>query len=72
MREKQRRAVLELLGLWFAHAIMQDRVPSTQAYNPHAYIFEMVAGSYIAFFELTAAAAAKENPNMPDRVHGLA
>lgn len=62
-----------LLGLRLAHTIVQDRVPSTQAYSPHAHIFfEMADGSYIAFFELAAAPPAQKDPNTPDWVQHLA
>jgi len=62
-----------LLGLRLAHIIVQDRVPSTQAYSPHAHIFfEMADGSYIAFFELAAAPPAQRDPNTPDWVQHLA
>jgi len=63
----------KLLGLRLAHIIVQDRVPSTQAYSPHAHIFfEMADGSYIAFFELAAAPPAQKDPNTPDWVQHLA
>ena len=63
----------KLLGLRLAHIIVQDRVPSTQAYSPHAHIFfEMADGSYIAFFELAAAPPAQRDPNTPDWVQHLA
>ena len=63
----------KLLGLRLAHIIVQDRVPSTHAYSPHAHIFfEMADGSYIAFFELAAAPPAQKDPNTPDWVQHLA
>lgn len=62
-----------LLGLRLAHTIVQDRVPSTQAYSPHAHVFfEMEDGSYIAFFELAAAPPTQKDPNTPDWVQHLA
>ena len=62
-----------LLGMKFAHAIAQDRVPSTQAYSPHIHIFfEMDDGSYLAFFELAQAAPPQKDPNTPDWVQHLA
>lgn len=62
-----------LLGLKLAHVIVQDRVPSTQAWSPHAHVFfEMEDGSCIAFFELAAAPPAQKDPNTPDWVQHLA
>ena len=62
-----------VIGLKFAHAVAQDRVPSTQAYSPHLHIFfELHDGSYLAFFELAAAAAPQRDPNTPDWVQHLA
>lgn len=43
----------DVLGLKLAHTIVQDRVPSTQEYAPHAHIFfEMGDGSWVAFFDI--------------------
>ena len=62
-----------LLDLKLAHVIVQDRVPSTQAWSPHAHVFfQMEDGSYIAFFELADAAPAQKDPNTPDWVQHLA
>ena len=56
-----------VIGLKFAHAIAQDRVPSTQAFSPHLHIFfEFGDGSYLAFFELANAAPPQNDPNTPD------
>ena len=42
-----------VLGLKLAHAITQDRVPSTQEIAPHCHLFfEMADGSWVAFFDL--------------------
>jgi glyoxylase I family protein len=61
------------LGLRFSHAIVQDRVPSTQAWNPHIHIFfEMEDGSSIAFFELPETPPMQRDPNTPDWVQHLA
>jgi glyoxylase I family protein len=61
------------LGLKFSHAIMQDRVPSTQAWNPHLHVFfEMEDGSSIAFFELPEIPPMQRDPNTPDWVQHLA
>jgi catechol 2,3-dioxygenase-like lactoylglutathione lyase family enzyme len=62
-----------MLGLKFAHALSNDRVPSTQAWSPHLHIFfEMEDGSYIAFFEVPCSPAAQKDPNTPDWVQHLA
>jgi catechol 2,3-dioxygenase-like lactoylglutathione lyase family enzyme len=61
------------IGLKFAHAISQDRVPSTQEFSPHLHIFfELGDGSYLAFFELARAPLPKRDPNTPDWVQHLA
>jgi len=61
------------LGLRLSHAIMQDRVPSTQAWNPHLHVFfEMEDGSSIAFFELPEIPPMQRDPNTPDWVQHLA
>jgi len=63
----------ELLDMKLAHVIVQDRVPSTQAWAPHAHIFfEMEDGSFLAFFELADAPPAQKDPNTPDWVQHLA
>jgi len=55
------------LGLKFSHAIAQDRVPSTQAWNPHLHVFfEMADASSIAFFELPELPAMQPDPK-PDK-----
>jgi catechol 2,3-dioxygenase-like lactoylglutathione lyase family enzyme len=62
-----------VIGLKFAHAIAQDRVPSTQAFSPHLHIFfELADGSYLAFFALANAKPALKDPNTPDWVQHLA
>ena len=62
-----------VLGLKFSHAIAQDRVPSTQAWNPHLHVFfEMEDGSSIAFFELPELAPMQPDPNTPNWVQHLA
>jgi glyoxylase I family protein len=58
-----------VIGLRFAHAISQDRVPSTQEFSPHLHIFfELGDGSYLAFFELATAPLPQRDPNTPDWV----
>ncbi len=62
-----------VIGLKFAHAISQDRVPSTQEFSPHLHIFfELGDGSYLAFFELAKAPPPEGDPNTPDWVQHLA
>lgn len=62
-----------VLGLKFAKAIVQDRVPSLQEYSPHTHIFfEMEDGSFIAFFELLGEPPARPDPNTPGWVQHLA
>jgi catechol 2,3-dioxygenase-like lactoylglutathione lyase family enzyme len=62
-----------VIGLKFAHAIAQDRVPSTQEFSPHLHIFfELGDGSYLAFFELANAPAPQRDPNTPNWVQHLA
>ncbi len=62
-----------MLGLKFSHALSNDRVPSTQAWDPHLHIFfEMEDGSSIAFFELPCSPPAAKDKNTPDWVQHLA
>jgi glyoxylase I family protein len=62
-----------VIGLKFAHAIAQDRVPSTQEFSPHLHIFfELGDGSYLAFFELANAPSPQRDANTPDWVQHLA
>jgi len=62
-----------VIGIKFAHAISQDRVPSTQEFSPHLHIFfELGDGSYLAFFELAKAPPPQRDPNTPDWVRHLA
>jgi glyoxylase I family protein len=63
----------KMLGLKFAHALSNDRVPSTRMWSPHLHIFfEMADGSYIAFFEVPCSPPAQKDPNTPDWVQHLA
>ncbi len=42
-----------VLGLPLAHTIVQDTVPSTGQYAPHAHVFfELGDGSWVAFFDV--------------------
>lgn len=43
----------KVLDLRLAHVIVQDRVPSTQQYDPHCHLFfELTDHSYLAFFDI--------------------
>ncbi|MCC6437575.1 MAG: VOC family protein [Acidimicrobiales bacterium] len=47
----------DVLGLKLVHTIVQDLVPSTQEYTPHAHIFfELGDGSWVAFFDVATEA----------------
>jgi glyoxylase I family protein len=71
--EETRHFYEDLLGLPLIHVIRQDRVPSTQDYNPHAHIFfRMTDGSCIAFFDLGDDQKADPSPNTPGWVNHLA
>ena len=62
----------DVLGLKFAHAIVQDRVPSTQEYAPHAHVFfEMADGSWVAFFDMVDEPVVDQEKN-PDWAQHLA
>ena len=63
----------KVLGLKFAMAVSQERVPSTQEELPYIHIFlEMADGSSVAFFELPQAAQAIPDTNTPPWVQHLA
>lgn len=62
----------DVLGLKLAHVIVQDRVPSTQEFAPHAHVFfEMADGSWVAFFDLIDEPAVEQETN-PDWAQHLA
>jgi len=62
-----------IVGLPFAHALLNDTVASTGEYSPHIHIFfEMLDGSFIAFFEVPKSAPAQRDPNTPRWVQHLA
>ena len=62
----------DVLGLKLAHVIVQDRVPSTQEYAPHAHVFfEMGDGSWVAFFDLVDEPQVDQETN-PDWAQHLA
>lgn len=63
----------KVLGLKFAMAVSQDRVPSTGEEVPYIHIFfEMADGSNVAFFELPQAPDAIPDTNTPSWVQHLA
>jgi catechol 2,3-dioxygenase-like lactoylglutathione lyase family enzyme len=62
----------DVLGLPLAHTIVQDRVPSTKEYAPHAHIFfELGDGSWVAFFDVSTEAEVVQERN-PDWAQHLA
>ena len=62
----------DVLGLPLAHTIVQDRVPSTQEYAPHAHIFfELGDGSWVAFFDVINEGHVSQETN-PDWAQHLA
>ena len=62
-----------ILGLEYAMALSEDRVPSTGEAHPYMHIFfRMDDGSYVAFFELRDAPAMGRDPNTPAWVQHLA
>jgi len=62
-----------VLGLEYAMAVSEERVPSTGEAHPYLHIFfRMDDGSYVAFFELRDAPAMGRDPNTPAWVQHLA
>jgi catechol 2,3-dioxygenase-like lactoylglutathione lyase family enzyme len=62
-----------VLGLEFAMALSEDRVPSTGEAHPYMHIFfRMDDGSYVAFFELPDAPAMGRDGSTPAWVQHLA
>ena len=63
----------KVLGLEYAMALSEERVPSTGEAHPYMHIFfRMDDGSYVAFFELRDAAAMGRDVNTPAWVQHLA
>src|SRR3970040_414574 len=63
----------KVLGLEYAMAVSEDRVPSTGEEHPYMHIFfRMDDGSYVAFFELPEWPAMGRDGNTPAWVHDLA
>jgi glyoxylase I family protein len=63
----------KVLGLEYAMAMAEDRVPSTGEQSPYMHIFfRMDDGSYVAFFELPESPEMGRDPNTPAWVQHLA
>lgn len=63
----------EVLGLEYAMAMSEDRVPSTGEHSPYMHVFfRMGDGSYVAFFEVPESPPMQRDPNTPDWVQHLA
>ena len=63
----------KVLGLEYAMAVSEDRVPSTGEEHPYMHIFfRMDDGSYVAFFELPESPAMGRDGNTPAWVQHLA
>ncbi len=62
----------KLLDLPLAHVIVQDRVPSTQAHDPHCHLFfELADHSYLAFFDVASEGEVVQGTN-PDWAQHIA
>jgi glyoxylase I family protein len=62
-----------VLGLEYAMAVAEDRVPSTGEAHPYMHIFfRMDDGSYVAFFELPESPQMGRDGNTPVWVQHLA
>jgi catechol 2,3-dioxygenase-like lactoylglutathione lyase family enzyme len=62
-----------VLGLEYAMALAEDRVPSTGEPHPYMHVFfRMDDGSYVAFFELPDSPGMGRDPNTPAWVQHLA
>jgi catechol 2,3-dioxygenase-like lactoylglutathione lyase family enzyme len=63
----------KVLGLEYAMAVAEDRVPSTGEHSPYMHVFfRMDDGSYIAFFELPEAPEMGRDKATPAWVQHLA
>ena len=63
----------KVLGLDYAMAVSEDRVPSTGEAHPYMHIFfRMDDGSYVAFFELPESPEMGRDGNTPQWVQHLA
>ncbi len=63
----------KVMGMKFAMAMSEDRVPSTHAPDPYMHIFfEAGPGSFLAFFELPNSPEMGRDENTPDWVQHIA
>lgn len=63
----------KVLGLEYAMAVSEDRVPSTGEEHPYMHIFfRMADGSYVAFFELPGSPPMGRDQQTPTWVQHLA
>ena len=63
----------KVLGLEYAMAMAEDRVPSTGEQSPYMHIFfRMDDGSYVAFFEVPDSPPMGRDQNTPQWVQHLA
>lgn len=54
----------KVLDLKLAHVIVQDRVPSTQQFEPHCHLFfELMDRSYLAFFDIATEVEVAQEAN---------
>jgi len=71
--EETRAFYEDVLGLPLAHLIKLDHVPSTGEFCPYVHIFfEMLDGSFLAFFDLGDNEASLPSPNTPAWVNHIA
>jgi glyoxylase I family protein len=71
--EQTRHFYEDILGLPLYHIIQSDHVPSTGEYCPYThFFFQLVDGSFIAFFDLGDDEAALPSPNTPIWVNHIA
>lgn len=71
--EETRHFYEDILGLPLYHIIQSDHVPSTGEYCPYTHIFfQLIDGSYIAFFDLGDDEAAEPSANTPAWVNHIA
>lgn len=61
------------LGLKYAMAMSEDRVPSTKEESPYMHVFfDIGDGSFLAFFEIPESPPMGKDPNTPEWVQHLA
>lgn len=71
--EETRKFYEDLLGLPLVHVLYNEAVPSTREKTPHVHIFfQMLDGSFLAFFDLGDNQIAAPSPNTPLWVNHLA